>query len=210
MGKQPFVIGTGGHARVVAEILRAAGTEPAGFVIPRGQSAPEPPPALPLRTWEEAVAEKDRFSVIVGIGDNMLRQEVSEAAEAEGFAFTTAVHPAAVVGPGVVLEPGSVVCAGAVLVLDVTIGRGTIVNTRASVDHDCVVGRWCHLGPGSVLAGAVRLGDGAFVGAGAVIINGISVGSHSVVGAGAVVVRDLSETVVAVGVPAVVLRDGEN
>jgi acetyltransferase-like isoleucine patch superfamily enzyme len=65
-----------------------------------------------------------------------------------------------------------------------------------------VLGDWCHVAPGTHLAGTVNVGDGAFVGVGAAVVPGRSIGAWSVVGAGAVVVRDVAERSVAVGVPA--------
>jgi sugar O-acyltransferase (sialic acid O-acetyltransferase NeuD family) len=210
MEKDVLVIGTGGHARVVAEILRAGGRPVAGFVVPPKQPPPQPPLAhARVLEWEEACRLAERYAVVVGIGDNLLRQEKSEEAAAAGFQFATAVHPAAVIGRGVELGPGTVVGAGAILVLEVSVGRGVIVNTGAHIDHDCRIGDWCHVGPGAVLAGSVTLGEGVLVGAGGVIINNVTIGRYSTVGAGGVVVRDIPERVVAVGVPASILRDGE-
>jgi len=47
---------------------------------------------------------------------------------------------------------------------------------------------------------------GAYIGAGATILQGVTVGECAVVGAGAVVVGDIPAHVVAVGVPARVIR----
>ena len=46
--------------------------------------------------------------------------------------------------------------AGVVLQTGVTLGDNVIVNTRASVDHDCVIERDVMIGPGAV---AVRGGQ---------------------------------------------------
>ncbi|TWT51910.1 acyltransferase [Allorhodopirellula solitaria] len=50
----------------------------------------------------------------------------------------------------------------------------------------------------------VRIGEGAWIGAGAVIM--ADVGRHSIIGAGAVVTQPIPEYVVAVGVPARVIK----
>ena len=44
-----------------------------------------------------------------------------------------------------------------------------IVNTGASVDHECVIGDAVHLAPGARLAGRVTVGEAAWVGIGAVV-----------------------------------------
>ncbi|WP_244464742.1 acyltransferase [Martelella endophytica] len=52
----------------------------------------------------------------------------------------------------------------------------------------------------------IVVGDNVFIGYGAVIMPGVTVGSNVVIGAGSVVTRDIPDNVVAVGVPAKVLR----
>ena len=49
-----------------------------------------------------------------------------------------------------------------------SIGANSIVNTRASVDHDCRIGETVHIAPGVTLSGAVTIGDGTHIGTGAV------------------------------------------
>lgn len=82
------------------------------------------------------------------------------------------------------------------------LGGHGIVNTGATVDHDCVVGDYAHLAPGVHLAGSVRVGEGAFLGIGSVVSPGVRIGRWTTLGAGAVAIRDLADGAVAVGVPA--------
>jgi acetyltransferase-like isoleucine patch superfamily enzyme len=50
------------------------------------------------------------------------------------------------------------------------------------------------------------IGEAAHIGIGAVVIEGVSIGRKSIIGAGAVVLENVPEGVVAVGVPAKVIR----
>ena len=77
-----------------------------------------------------------------------------------------------------------------------------ILNTGATVDHDCVIGDAVHIAPGSHLAGNVTLEEGVFLGIGTVVIPGRRIGAWTRVGAGAAVVHDLAANVTAIGVPA--------
>ena len=81
-----------------------------------------------------------------------------------------------------------------------------VLNTGASVDHDCDIGDGVQLAPGVVLGGRVHIDSLSFVGIGATIINRIVVGRNCLIGAGAVVVRDIPDHSVAYGVPARVIR----
>jgi len=58
----------------------------------------------------------------------------------------------------------------------------------------------------SVTKGGISIGDGVWLGARATILDGVSVGHDSIVGAGAVVLDSLPEFVVAVGVPARIIK----
>mgnify|MGYP000408262092 CR=1 FL=1 len=53
------------------------------------------------------------------------------------------------------------------------------------------------------------MGVGVYVGIGATVIDHITIGAGSVIGAGAVVTKDLPDRVLAVGVPAKVVKEVE-
>ena len=59
------------------------------------------------------------------------------------------------------------------------------------------------------ISGNCRVGEGALLGTGATLVQQVSVGGWSTVGAGAVVIEDIPDKVVAVGVPAKVVRSKE-
>jgi UDP-N-acetylbacillosamine N-acetyltransferase len=99
------------------------------------------------------------------------------------------------------LAAGSVVNPGA------TLGRNVIVNTCASVDHDCVLEDGVHISPGAHLGGGVTVGRGTWIGIGAVVRDHVMIGAGVTIGAGAVVVKDIPDGVMAYGVPARVVKE---
>jgi acetyltransferase EpsM len=86
------------------------------------------------------------------------------------------------------------------------IGRHCIINTGATVDSDCAIGDFCHVGPGCSLGCQVILEDGVFMGIGSIATRKNKVGAWTTVGAGAVVAADLPDHILAIGVPARVHR----
>ncbi len=206
-----LVWGAGGHGRVVADVVRAAGGTVVGFVDgdPGKVGRPPVPGAPPvllaeadlLRVLGDGRAGDGGWNALApGIGDN--RARLRAFGLAQGAAWPALVHPSAVVSPSARTGEGTVVMPRAVLNADARVGRAAIVNTGAIVEHDCRVGDGAHLSPGCVLAGGARVGEGAWVGAGATVLPGVSVGPWAVVGAGAVVVRDVPGGTVVAGVPA--------
>jgi UDP-perosamine 4-acetyltransferase len=195
-----LVLGTGGHARVCVEVLRASGHEVAGCV---GHS-----PAGRLNA--DYLGEDDALphlaqhatDAFVAIGDNSLRQQLVERARSNGLRLVSAVHPSAVLSPTAEIGPNVVAMAGVVLNAYARVDVGAIINTGASVDHDCHVGAFAHVAPGVRLAGNVTVGEGAFIGVGAAVIPGRQIGAWATVGAGAAVIRDVLPGDVVTGVPA--------
>ena len=82
------------------------------------------------------------------------------------------------------------------------VGDHCIINTNATIDHDCVIGRGVHVMPGATLAGNVKVGDFSTIGTNATILPNITIGSNSIVGAGAVVTKNVQDNIVVTGVPA--------
>ncbi|GAB4169404.1 MAG: acetyltransferase [Thalassobaculales bacterium] len=198
------LLGGGGHARVVAELLRCLGRPVLGIV------APDPPRFGDLPMLGEA-PELDPAAVALanGIGypggDGRARHRAFLDWRGRGFAFPPLVHPSAVLARGIALAAGCQVHAGAVLQPGVELGENVIVNTRAAIDHDCRLGAHAHVAPGAVLCGGVAVGEGAVVGAGAVLLPGVTIGAGAVVAAGAVVTADVTAGARVAGVPAKIL-----
>ncbi|HIC96179.1 TPA: transferase, partial [Candidatus Bipolaricaulota bacterium] len=89
-------------------------------------------------------------------------------------------------------------------------GENVIINTGATIDHDCVIEDYVHISPGVHLAGNVKLGELSHIGIGASAVQRVKIGKGVIIGAGAVVIDDIPDHVTAVGVPArVIKRHGE-
>lgn len=85
----------------------------------------------------------------------------------------------------------------------VSIGKGILINTRAHVHHECVIGDFSEIGPGAMLLGGSKIGKSCRIGAGAILLPGVELGDEVIVGAGAVVTKNcLERGKVLRGVPA--------
>ncbi|MDF2716415.1 MAG: 2,3,4,5-tetrahydropyridine-2,6-carboxylate N-succinyltransferase, partial [Paenibacillus sp.] len=91
-----------------------------------------------------------------------------------------------------------------------SIGDGTMIDMNVVVGGRAQIGKMCHIGAGSVVAGVIEppsaqpvvIEDDVLVGANAVILEGVRIGKGSVVAAGAVVTQDVPEYTVVAGTPA--------
>ncbi|AGW12962.1 acetyltransferase [Megalodesulfovibrio gigas] len=203
-----YILGAGGHGRVVLETAQACGafkaclfldgnatlhgTQIMGALVLGGEDALPPP--------------GPEVAVLPALGDNHRRLALTLDLLSQGYTVPTVVHPRAWVSPHATLGAGTVVFAMAVVQPGAILGCSCIVNTAASVDHDCVLGDGVHCSPGVRLAGGVQVGDCTHLGIGSCVIQEMRVGEQCVVGAGAAVVKDIPPDSLALGVPAVVVR----
>jgi sugar O-acyltransferase (sialic acid O-acetyltransferase NeuD family) len=140
---------------------------------------------------------------IVAIGGNALRKKVVALTR---HGFTNAIHSSVILSRFANIGTGNMILHGAIVQAQTKIGNHVILNTRVSVDHDCIIEDYVHIAPGATLCGTVHVGEGAFIGAGAVIIPGKKIGKWSTIGAGAVVVKDVPDGAVVVGNPGRIKR----
>jgi sugar O-acyltransferase (sialic acid O-acetyltransferase NeuD family) len=200
-----LVVGTGDHARVIAELVAAAGHELAGVVQPEPTRPIEgwaPDPVLVGLDADGWPAAHRGSGVVVAIGANEVRHRLFERCVELGLVPTPVVHPSAVVLGGATIGEGSQVCAMALVGVSARVEANVIVNSAASIDHDVVIEPHAFIGPGARLAGRVRVGRGAHVGIGAIIREGITIGAGALVAAGAVVVEQVPPGARVAGVPA--------
>jgi UDP-perosamine 4-acetyltransferase len=198
--EQVYVIGAGGHAKVVISTLLAAGDNVQAIFDDDPRKWGESLLGIPVAGATSELGRLTSARAVIAIGDNASRRRLAK--RFQRVDWVTVVHPSATVHPSVQLGPGTVVFAGTVIQPATVIGAHGIINTGATVDHDCLIEDYAHIAPGAHLGGGVRLGEGGFLGIGSTVSPGVMVGRWTVVGAGGVVVRDLPDDVVAVGVPA--------
>jgi len=199
-GYTVVVLGAGGHAKVAIRTLELSGYQIVGVFDDNPGKHGESIMGYPIQGYLEDVLGSGCNRALLAIGDNATRQQL--VARFPNLEWITAIHPHAWVDTSVVLGPGTVVFAGAVIQADTVIGKHTIINTGASIDHDCVLGDFTHIAPGAHLAGQIIVGEGCLVGIGAVVIPGKHIGEWATLGAGSVTVKDIPAHVVATGVPA--------
>ena len=200
-GADVFVIGSGGHALVCIEVLRATGRRVAGCVEVDGRQVDVGVPVLGRVDDLGELVTRDA-AVFVAVMENRARQVLTSEVIALGARLVTAISPHAVISASARIGAGALLLPGAVVAAQATIGDGAIVNANAAIDHAGSIGAFAHVAPGASLAGYVTVGDGALIGVGASVTPGRTIGAWSTVGAGSAVVRDVPPGATVAGVPA--------
>lgn len=202
-----LIVGAGGHAHVVADLVRAALPDATivGHVDDDAKKQGTDVLGRPVLGPIDSIGRWPHDAVALAIGDNRIRSRLYER-----FAATEQlvplVHPRATVAPSAKIGAASVVFAGAVVNAAAVLGADVIVNTGATIDHQCVLADHAHAGPGTHVNGGCALGEGAFLTTGVIVGAGRRIGAWTTVGAGSVVLDDLPGGVLAHGSPARVAR----
>ena len=205
-----IIIGTGGHARVILDILNYdRNIEIVAFIDKEIHGSDERIMGIPVlgdHSVLPGLLKSGIKGAIIGVGDNKIRKEYYEKFRDMGIELVNAIHPAVHLSHYAKIGNGVVVAAGATIATGAEIGNNVIVNSGAIIEHEDKIEDHVHIAPGTVLAGRVKVKEGAFIGAGCVVKQYVTIGENVIIGAGSVVLEDIPDNAVAVGAPAKVIK----
>ena len=203
MEKIAAIFGSGGHARVVASILKANRIHYLGFFDDsyRRENDEEIAGAPLIGRFKDILRFAKKVDrVYLASGNNKVRQKHFRFLRSNRFLLPAAVHPCALLEKNATVGEGSVVCMGAILCAQANVGKGCIVNTGSSLDHEAALGDFSHLAPKTVVAGRTSIGKRVFVGIHAVVADRLKIGDDVTIGAGAIVLKNVPDNTKVLGV----------
>ena len=198
--KHLAVLGTGGHALSVLDILHINNYSDKLYIVEENKS-------INLYMGYKVYPQPRNMvdPMFIAIGNNQIRKNLFlQHMDREYWSIvsskSTISHLAETglhifVGHHVHIGPGAL------------IGDNSIINTGSIIEHECTIGQHCHVSINASIAGQVSIGDNVFIGAGASVINNISICSDVVVGAGSVVINSIQKPGTYVGIPAQRIRN---
>ena len=194
------MLGAGGHAAVLLDILFGQQRDILGLVSPQNSLDRAMFKNIPLYNDDDVMSfDKHSLRLVNGVGSlpgNLSRLEVFRRFDSLGYQFETIVASTAIVSSYAELGKGVQLMSGVIVQTGARIGNNTIVNTGAIIEHDCHIGINNHIAPGATLSGGVTTGDNVHIGTGANIIQSVKIGDNAVIGAGAVVTKDVNANTV--------------
>jgi sugar O-acyltransferase (sialic acid O-acetyltransferase NeuD family) len=192
-----FIVGAGGFGREAVwtiERINEAAPQPVWNVV--GFADDDPAKASGnfegypmLGTVEKASKDMPGASVFIAIGDNAIRRRIYT--QLRGHDFPAIIDPSAQVSPTTEFKHGTYIAVEAVVSVGTDIGKFVIINARAGVGHDSVVGDFVNIAPGVSLSGHTTIGEDAFMGTNSCTAPGMTVGKGAVVACGTPVLKDV-------------------
>lgn len=198
MNKPLVVLGAGGHAAVLVDILKQHNAEVLGLISPEPDIHRHVLHGIPHYLQDDDVLKfsPDDIHLVNGLGSlpgSTLRSKLFTKFTALGYRFESVIADSAIISPyaelghGVQVMPGVIIQAGSV------IGANSIINSGAVIEHDCLIGEHNHIAPGVTLSGDVRTEDYVHIGTGAAVIQAIYIGGNTVIGAGACLTKNVKK-----------------
>lgn len=179
-----FIIGNGGHAKVLAGLLRRQ--YPLGSVSYIIQSH-ENISSDTIFEFDFFENRKKTDKVYNGVGPkpygNTHVMKITEKYKQNSCMFPNLISNESIIATKIIEDSGIQILCGSIVSEDVKIGRYSVLNHGVIVEHDCEIGDFCHLAPGAIICGGVNIADGCFIGAGAVILPGVIIGKNATISA---------------------------
>lgn len=192
-----ILIGGGGHARSVLEVIRSEGRFIVHGIIDQKLPLGSNLFGIPVIGGDERLAEvlREVPNFVLGVGhikDVSPRKTLFARALALGGKPETIIASTAQISPWSQISAGTVVFHGAVINAGVRVGQNCIINTRAVLEHDVSIGDHVHISTGVIVNGDCQVADDSFIGSGAILRQGVVVHTGALVGAGSLVLKDIS------------------
>ena len=194
------IFGTGGHAKSIYDIVKRKKI----YFFDNSKKKFE----ISNKTFEVIgdykkmlVYKKKISKVIIAIGNNKIRESYYKYFKKNKFKFSAIVHPRSYFGIGVEIGEGTVLMPGSIVNTDTFIGNNCIINSNASIDHDCVIKDHTHICPGVTIAGNVEIGKNCWIGLGSKIIENCKIGDNVFVAAGTLITKNIKSNSFLKGVP---------
>ena len=191
MNKKLAIIGAGGHGKVVGEIALLNGYKIIDFFDDSAKESKK----FPFNVIDtpdylkENQNEYDDF--FVAIGDNKLRRDKILWLKKYKMNIINLIHPKSIISKFCTLELGICAMAHSTVNPGTAIREGVIINTSASIDHDCIIDDYSHISPNCSLSGNVKIGKFTHLGTGTSVHPGINIGENVKTGIGARIFKDI-------------------
>jgi sugar O-acyltransferase (sialic acid O-acetyltransferase NeuD family) len=201
MNNDYIIVGVGGHASVITDILLKQNKKIIAYVTDQQHSSHINLENIELiKSDEEAISKFfGKVNFINGIGSipgNNNRKEICKLYEKRNIKFGSVISETASLAQDINLSNGVQIFPGAIINPGATIKANSIINSGAIVEHDCNIGSYNHVSPGARICGNVTVGNNTHIGAGAVIIQNLFIGNNSIIGAGSVITQDIASNMI--------------
>ncbi len=192
MRKKILLIGGGGHCRSVIDVIELQKEFEIFGIIDKKENLGKKVLNYEIIGTDDDLEKFRKFCdfalITIGFIKNINpRKKLYQQLKKLGYKLPIIVSPLAYVSRYSQIGEGTVVMHHAIINSNVKIGKNCIINTKALVEHDCIVEDHCHISTGAILNGGVKVGRETFIGSGAICVENTVIEPNSFIKAGSLV-----------------------
>ncbi len=184
MKKKILIIGTGGHAKSITNIVNDIKKFQIIGYIAKNKKEYFNSNLKVIGTEKNlnSLRKKKINTAIIGVGQihsSKTRRDIFKRLKKLGFQLPVIISKNANVSKKSIIGLGTCVFSNVFINTDVKIGENCIINTGAIIEHDVEIGDNCHVSTGVIINGGVKIGSNVFIGSGSIVSNNISIPKNS-------------------------------
>ena len=187
--KPLLIIGCGGHARSIIDIVEESGLwEIFGLIGKQKELGKDINGYKVIGTDEDLnlLRQKcsDAFVGVGKIGSSSTRVQLTQRLEKLNFNLPTLISNFSKVSRHSKIGPGTSIGHGVVVNANSSIGKHCIINSQSLIEHNAIIEDYCHISTGALINGNTTVGENSFIGSGAVLREGIILPANTTISAG--------------------------
>ncbi|MGZ3901557.1 MAG: PglD-related sugar-binding protein [Bacteroidia bacterium] len=168
--KQIVIVGAGGHAKVVTEIISLASAWHIAAYVDEYANMNlflDKPVFRNIQEFKKQFPQTNQ--AFVAIGNNDIREKWHKILNKEGYHLPWFQHSSSVISPSAQIGGGTLISSHVSLGPDCKIAEGVIINCGAQLDHDTTVGAFSHIRQCAVICGGATVESNVNIGPGCVV-----------------------------------------
>lgn len=203
-----IIWGGTGHAKVLAQIIKSNNIGNICHIFDINPNVQSPLAKVPishtLNSYKALIRSyKNLYGAIaIGGAKGMDRLEIFNMFQQDSITVPNIIHQSAITLSPINQNYGIHILSNSMVGVEVQLGKAVIINSSATIEHECRISHGVHIAPGATLCGNVEVGEQSFIGANATIFPNIKIGKNTIVGAGSVVTKNVSDNTIVYGNPA--------
>lgn len=186
--KEILLVGGGGHCRACIDVIEKEGEYKIAGIIDDALHNNNNKEILgyPVLGRDEDLEKlKNKYDyALVTIGQIKTpapRIQLYKKLKTLGYILPTIISPLAYIARDVTICEGTIIMHHTLLNTSSKIGKMCIVNTKALIEHDCIVHDFCHISTGAILNGGCEVEEQTFVGSNMGIKHGIKIPTKQII-----------------------------
>ncbi|ALF28496.1 hypothetical protein RN88_08445 [Streptococcus intermedius] len=192
------ILGAGGHAKVCYDIACLMGKWKKIVFLDDNLNSDWADIQGKIEEYPNYIKDSMFF---VAIGNNKLRETLTEELLQHNAKLVKLTHPSAIISPNVSIGDGTVIMPACVINAGSIIKQGCIINSGVIIEHDSYIDEFVHLSPSVILSGTCKVGKSTWLGTGTLVKNNITIVGNVMCGVGSVVIKNIEKSGIYYGVP---------